>query len=184
MRRWTAAVIVMAMLGGCTTYQQSRTTAQVGGVAVLVGAVFVGVQIARCPPMAPCTDLSSGDKVFAGISLSGLLIGLTLLAGGGLGMLSFDRPAEPQAQHPAAPQASPRAAPYAPTELVRGITRSAIDSANANDCAAVKRREVDVLELDPRFHDTVFVRDAAIKKCLDAAVPAQPAPAERPAVSQ
>jgi hypothetical protein len=48
----------------------------------------------------------------------------------------------------------------------------------SGDCAAVKRREAEVRETDPDFHVTVFVRDAVIKECLEAA--AQTAPLGTP----
>jgi hypothetical protein len=61
-------------------------------------------------------------------------------------------------------------------------TQAAATAARAGDCALVHTIGIEVHGLDAEFHATVFVRDVAIKKCLDAAVPTQPAPAdpERP----
>lgn len=47
------------------------------------------------------------------------------------------------------------------------ITKQAAEQARAGDCGAVSTYDQEVRDLDPEFHDTVFVRDAAIKRCLD-----------------
>lgn len=46
------------------------------------------------------------------------------------------------------------------------ITRAIASAARSGDCAAVRRADGDVAALDPEFHATVFVRDAAIARCL------------------
>jgi hypothetical protein len=46
------------------------------------------------------------------------------------------------------------------------ITKLAAEAARAADCAKVKELDVEVQGLDLDFHNTVFVRDVAIARCL------------------
>lgn len=58
------------------------------------------------------------------------------------------------------------------------LTKQAAAAARAGDCDTVSVRESEVRELDAEVHATVFARDIAIKRCLDAArTTVVPAPA-------
>jgi hypothetical protein len=48
------------------------------------------------------------------------------------------------------------------------MTKRAREAARAGDCARVKKIEPIVKAKDPSFHDVVFMRDAAIQRCLQA----------------
>jgi hypothetical protein len=61
-------------------------------------------------------------------------------------------------------------------EQAFSLTKSAADAARAGTCATVLELQPKVRELDVNVHDAWFVRDAAIKKCLDAATAAPVAP--------
>ena len=63
------------------------------------------------------------------------------------------------------------------------LTRSARNAARRGDCAAVAKLDVQVRALDVDVHDTEFVRDAAIARCLAGTVPSPPSitPAPEPA---
>jgi hypothetical protein len=51
-------------------------------------------------------------------------------------------------------------------EQARAIMVQAATAARAGDCAAVQAADAQVRELDVELHDAVFVRDAAIARCL------------------
>jgi hypothetical protein len=51
-------------------------------------------------------------------------------------------------------------------EKARAIMVDAATAARAGDCAAVTAADAQVRALDIELHDTVFVRDAAIARCL------------------
>jgi hypothetical protein len=48
------------------------------------------------------------------------------------------------------------------------MTKRAREAARAGDCARVKKIEPVVKQKDPSFHEVVFMRDAAILRCLQA----------------
>lgn len=54
------------------------------------------------------------------------------------------------------------------------LTQDAANAARKDDCATVKLRSGEVLALDPEFHATVFARDVAIKRCVDASTAQAP----------
>jgi hypothetical protein len=189
MRRLAAAVVVMAMLGGCTTYVGSRQTAKVGGIMSLIGAACLVV-------VAGMWDDHGGgsrskEVIVYGLAipiLAGAYVGVPLAIGGLIGMGLYEKPAaELRRDNNAAIQAErDRAAAQtrqqrsAVHERLLKLTSEARALADAHECDLVKQREITVRGLNSDFHTTVFVRDAAIRRCLDAAVPAQPALVEQP----
>lgn len=56
------------------------------------------------------------------------------------------------------------------------MTERAAAAARAGDCATVKKFDPAVDALDATYHDTVFVRDAAIARCLRQSAPIPTAP--------
>jgi len=196
-RRLVAAMMVVAMLGGCATYRGSRTAAKTGAVitAIGLGSIAVGIQM----------DHGPGDDDYSGAALFllGMLIasiGAPPLIGGliGLAIRDSSEPRNGLVVTPPIPAPPPPPPPLSPTQQAFGLLKTASRAAQAGDCAAALTLQVRVRELDTNVHDAWFVRDVAIKQCLDAAsgatppsppseaaasgsgdaVPAQPAPAE------
>lgn len=63
--------------------------------------------------------------------------------------------------------------------------KAAFDAARTGDCATVAKLDVEVREIDVDFHDTAFVRDLGIARCLAGNVPAPPiTPAPTPVPEQ
>ena len=55
--------------------------------------------------------------------------------------------------------------------LMKADLGVAVDAARTGDCATVAKLDVEVREIDVNFHDTVFVRDVGIARCLAGNVP-------------
>ena len=51
------------------------------------------------------------------------------------------------------------------------LMQTAVVAAGAGDCAAVKAVDEQIRDTDVDFHDTVFLHDAAIVRCLNSAEP-------------
>jgi hypothetical protein len=166
-RRLQAAVIAIAMLGGCATYPTSKTTAKVGGYMLLASAAF---EAAALIVAAERSRRLQGDNVYPLVA-GGVLLGVSVIVGGAglIGMVVHDKPAEPLP----GPEKPPDPSVVARLRA-QDLMKQAVAASYARDCAAVKRREAEVREIDPDFYVTVFARDAVIKKCLEAGARAAP----------
>ena len=184
LRSIVAVVVVVTMLSGCETYRGSMRAAMAGSVMTAAGFGVAGF----------------GDRTWDGFLVGALLVlsGLPLTFGGLAGMASLPKVAtEGQARE----QEQARSA----REVVRrdeqaraargldeqrraakdrrrhtwawDLTKTAAQSARDGNCDQVRSLEGEVRTLDPDLHATVFMRDVAIKRCLDAA----PAPFTVPA---
>jgi hypothetical protein len=174
MRRWTAAVILVALLGGCSTYKTSRRVAIGGAVMTVVGAVALVVG-AR-------SEDTAVSIVAVSVAIPNLLWGVIFGVAGIAGMSMHPAPEKQAPQEPAQEPArnAAKALPEPRRERAWSLTKLAAEAARAGDCDAVSVRDSEVYELDAEFHATVFARDAAIKGCLDAA--RAPAPVASPVV--
>jgi len=120
-RASVAALVVMAMVGGCSTYAGSRTTAKVGGGVMAATLVVIGVGYAIHKPNLFGHSEYPTDGLVLGGSFLVLPIAMTVTASSLLGMLVHDRPARDRvldaasAPTPAAPPAAlPDAQPTPP----------------------------------------------------------------------
>ncbi len=173
MQRVMAAVIAVAMLGGCPTYQSSRTTAKAGGYTLLAGVVVAAATVAVLSQRSG-RDQSAAIDVLV---LSAILLeaGVVLGGAGLVGMLVHDKPApDDSAETPPARERLPDPAARSRARAM-DLTKQAVAASYAGDCAAVKIREAEVLAVDPELHAAVFVEEVTIKRCLDAA-DSQPVP--------
>ena len=230
-----AALVVVAMMSGCSTYAGSKTTATVGAITAVVGLVS---GVALLTGNDPGTGLL-GLLVVTTIAVPGAVVGIAGFVGMGAPeglaasdrrattLLSRTRPMRPEertvcmeqrrsqlrkAQEltnarargeailrvsacdvvvvPVEPETDPQAqaaAAHARAEAARerawGLTKEAAAAAHGGDCTKVVNVGSQVLALDAEFHATVFLRDVAIKRCLDADAPAPvttPAPTSTP----
>jgi len=203
MRRLAAVVIAMAMLSSCTTYRGSVRTAKVGvatagaGLArLLVFGVLLGATTHGSGNGPTCNDGTA--RPFCVIGLFGWIgsflavpAGLGISGLGLVGMLIHPKTTPEEEERARAEEARKgsaadrvKAAAQA-REQAWTLTREAATAARDDTCAIVMERSAQVRELDLEFHDTVFVRDVAIKRCMDAASArsAQP-PAAKPSLMQ
>jgi hypothetical protein len=174
MRRATATAIVMALVTGCATYKTSRRVAKDG--LVLAGAGLLGAVATlvwwenNCDghehPSCAVPELGFLVSFFATTT------GLPLAVAGGIGMSAFPKPDAITAQQRAGYAEQLRAVEASDAAARRArawsITKQAAERARAGDCPTVREREREVESVDAEFHATVFLRDAAIARCLEA----------------
>ncbi|HEY5927684.1 MAG TPA: hypothetical protein VIV11_38630 [Kofleriaceae bacterium] len=156
-----AVLVGVAMLSGCTTYGGSKTTAKVGGVMTVAG-------FATWLPLA--RENASYDE--AGLAILGtmfvLIPGALLGVGGLIGMAEYKL--EPVTDAPVArAHEQERQARAQALDLAWALTKAAAAAARSGDCNSVIAQSPGVREIDADFHSTVFMRDVAIKRCLDEA---------------
>jgi hypothetical protein len=163
MRRSVAALVVVTMMSGCSTKAGALTGLTLGSLGVMAGAV-VYASPSPTPSGAPANldHWSGGALIFVGgfvMIVSALSLAVVLRT-----------PTTQSRPNPERDQAF-------------AWTRTAARAARLGDCATAIEIEHRIRDLDANVHDAWFVRAPAIKKCLDAVVPAQPAPVEQPAGS-
>jgi hypothetical protein len=99
-----AALVVVAMVSGCATYQQSKKAAVGGGITTGVGLVIaiVGVSIALATVSNGAASFSCGTSsvcpVASDLGIVGVFvvpIGTVIAAGGLLGMAAYEKPGDP-----------------------------------------------------------------------------------------
>lgn len=160
MRRF-AAVLAVVSLVGCSTYQQSKRTAQVGGVLAAAGIVAVGIAVGSEPPDDELQFGPSGASM-AAMLLGG--IGFWLLIGGLVGMQSFpDETTSPPAG--TTTTRAPDPATIERREHAWALTKRAAAFARAGDCPTALAIGRELFDFDRDFHNTVYARDVAIQRC-------------------
>lgn len=174
MNRVTAALFVALIAGGCTNY---RHTKNVGAIAMGAGGLTTVVAGIMCLAYAFPGGSEADPDMDADLRLCG-----AVAIGGGLafavGFPVFLHGLE-QESHVDLERAAERERRNAEARALRidrawSITNQAADSARAGDCAAVTTRDRQVRELDAEVHSSVFMRNIAIKRCVDAARPGTP----------
>jgi len=203
MMRVVAALVVVAMLSGCSfigVRGPSSTKLDctddfalpVFDTVIFAAATAAAVSVFYASATAkPCTgecimgDLASGYAQVVGIptALLALLYG-TSAASGYSRVAQCNSSKQEHQRRDEYLKLTPqeRAARQREAEARRLHLESASE-ASAGNCAVVRGRDMQVRELDAEYHATVFLRDLAIKRCLDAAAPAPvtaPAPATPP----
>lgn len=137
------------LLGGCSTYRQSVTTAKVGGTILASGFVLA--------------IAASGGKEEGPVAGSLVVVGVGgwTAIGGLLGMASLpdDKPAPPPAPTVDREELERR-------EQAWQLTKRAGAAARIGDCQTVVALGRQLYGLDRDFHDTVFARDVAVQRCL------------------
>jgi hypothetical protein len=113
------------------------------------------------------------------VSFLAIPVGAVTALSGGTGMLIFpavtpdERAAQQQRERDELRQAQQAQAAKA-REQAWQLTKQAAEVARTGDCQTVTQRDNEIRELDSEFHATVFMRDAAIKRCIDSAATAKP----------
>jgi len=116
---------------------------------------------------APGTGLAT---VF--ISVPSLLVGATYLGSAYYGFREVGR-----CRAAAEPMTDPAAQAW--RTRAEALTRAAAAAARSGDCGSVVWQSAKVKQFDPELHATVFMKDVAIRRCLE--MPATPADAQRAA---
>jgi hypothetical protein len=141
------------------------------GAVVLAVAGFMVMAAAIGP--ADGSQSSDSDELQGGAAIVGIAGGALVVAG--LAIHTSEELGSGQAQTELDALQAERDRIKAERDrnkaAVRGqawtITKQAAESARAGNCAVAVAKDGEVHDLDAEFHTTVFMRDAAIKKCLD-----------------
>lgn len=177
-----AALVVMAMASGCSfiAVRGSASRCTTSYAAPVVDTVVAGAGIA----LAATAGLANGhydqlENQIAGVLLLAstpyvisAIYGYTTVAG-----CRAPKPREDVAEQQRIADAMQRTDRLnqerrQARERAWMLTKTAALAARGGDCASVEHLGPQVLALDPEFHATVFMSDLAIKRCLDADVPA------------
>jgi hypothetical protein len=188
MRRLTAAVIVVVMMSGCSFIGVRGPSSRkldctddfalpVFDTVIFAAATAAAVSVFYASATAkPCTgecimgDLASGYAQVVGIptALLAMLYGTSAASGYSTVAQCNSSKQEHQRRDEylkLTPQE--RAARQREAET-RRLHLEAVKEASAGNCAVVRGRDMQVRELNAEYHATVFLRDVAIKRCLDA----------------
>jgi hypothetical protein len=143
-----AVVVLLVLACGCTQ-TQARKAHRVGEIATaggLLGVLAFGVAASLLP--AHDDAIIRGGFAFVPISLIGALLYVAT---------------DEKARAETAPVVSTRERHRA---AALQLTRQAADAARMEDCTQVQAIAPRVRDLDGDFHLSVFMRDAAIQRCL------------------
>lgn len=193
MQRLVATCLVFVMLGGCMTYRGSRKAAKVGAWMLVPAVPSTLLILAGAGANYGGAGPSTGTKVVVGVALLGMAslpVAVSLVLGGMVGMAIHPTvtPEEREAQEVARQQEQARVQQandaVAARERAWTLSKEASAAARTGDCTGVEARAIQIREIDRDFHDTVFLRDVAIKRCMDAkaARENQPSPEPRPSL--
>lgn len=142
-----SALAIVLLLAACGPKNAPRTMhyAQLTLTGALVGVLASSIAAAATKGDTK-TAMIGVDIGFGGIALASL--GVYLIAD-----VTDVPPPTQSAQQKA-------------DEEAWSMTKRAQEAARKGDCDRVKKIEPTVKDRDPSFHDTVFMRDAAIQRCL------------------
>ncbi|HEU0033799.1 MAG TPA: hypothetical protein VFQ53_24395 [Kofleriaceae bacterium] len=151
----------------CDTHWRDTDLALAGLLTAsgVIGLVYFNKT--RCDDKVVC---GGGDDQNIDNDLGSLVSAVMLL--GGLAHAVSAAHGREGVAHCEALRAREAAAAHASTERraeAWRLTKLAIDAAAHDDCAVVKQQDARVRELDPDFHATVFARNVALQRCLEAA---------------
>lgn len=141
-------VVVLLLAFGCTQ-TQARKAHRVGEVATaggLIGVLTCGVTAALVPSHDDA--IMNAGLVFIPVSVLGALL-----------YISTDKIANEEREPPPTQHERKRAAAWE-------LTKQAATAARDRDCTQVQAIDPRVRDLDLEFHLSVFMRDAAIQRCL------------------
>jgi len=141
---------IILALAACGPQKSPRTMHY---AELTIGASLIGV-----------LATSLGAAATAGTGAKDVLIGADIGFGCAAGVaLGVYLVADVYDEEPKAQSAQSQA-----DEAAWDLTKRAREAARTGDCARVKKIEPAVKDKDPSFHDVVFMRDAAIQRCLQA----------------
>jgi hypothetical protein len=151
--RALAAVVVVSLAGTSCAGDQARRTRRHAEIAI--GGSLLGV-IAGSLAMAA---LPGEKRIFIPVTITFGLLAVASAVVYGIAHASIEQPEdEPwRVTPPPPPEDRPEA---------WALTQQAQAAARAGDCVRVHALDDEVLRLDHEFHAVVFVRDAAIARCL------------------
>jgi hypothetical protein len=178
MRPLCVGLIAVMLATGCANRTAGAVEAGLGGAAAAVGGYVLFMGVLLRPPdhcndePAPCDDGPAVRRAGLMITIPGLVlgaIGLVTIASSEHKVASERRERDQQtAQHNRA-RAEKR-------DQAWRVTQDLAESARSNDCELVKLRAANVEELDADFYATVFLRDAAIARCMGTSGQPKPRP--------
>ena len=147
--RWL--LVIALCLSGCGPQKSPKTMryAEITLTGSLVGVLASSLAVAATSQHPDLKTAMIGvDIGFGSLALGSLLVYLV---------------ADIYDEEPPSQSAQTRA-----DEEAWEMTKRAREAARAGDCGRVKKIEPTVKAKDPSFHDVVFMRDAAILRCLQA----------------
>ena len=146
--RW---LLVLALVWGCGPQKSPRTMryAEITLTGSLVGVLATSLGAAATSMHPDIKDaMIATDIGFGALAVGSLVVYL-------VADIYDEEPSNQTAQQKA-------------DEEAWDMTKRARDAARKGDCERVKKIEPTVKAKDPSFHDVVFMRDAAIARCLQA----------------
>jgi len=192
MMRVVAALVVVAM-GGCSfigvrgpSSTKLDCTDKFGlpvfDTVIFAAATAVAISVFYVEATAePCTGECGDGPDLAGAyaQVVGIPTALLAILYGTSAVHGYSTVAQCNSSN----QRQPTDAERAEMPAKAALAMTAARAARAGDCATVAKLDAQVRDIDVDYHMTVFRRDVAIKRCLDAAAPAPvtaPAPATPP----
>jgi len=147
--RFVVGLVIVACLAACGPQHAPATMkwSQRTLVASLVGVLATSIGAAAGSQNATVKDaFIAADVSFGVIGVTSVVVYLAADASDGRPMTEHERKQDEAWQ----------------------LTKRARDQARKGNCKGVQQIEPRVQELDPSFHEVVFARDVAIKRCLAA----------------
>lgn len=159
-RSIAASLLLVTCLAGCQTRRGGKIGVGLGLGISLLGMVLVS---------SDSGDEGPPPEVVRAMALPGLLIAIPSLLIALTGTEEAEPPPPPPVVHEPSAHELAQARAWA-------LTKQAAAAARSGDCVTARGLDVPVRQLDDDFHATVFVRDAAIARCLAAPATGSPAP--------
>lgn len=153
MQRCVAVLLVLGLATGCTTKNGGKI-----GTLAGVGILSIGFAL-QAGAFGPGGETDPEDVAFIPLTIGALIAIPSLYV--------YVTAKDDDDAGPAAPVRDPRTEKRAADrEQAWQRTKQAMEAARSGNCPTAVRLGSDVQELDADFYDSVFVRDAAIARCL------------------